>query len=260
MNAIRLYDREEIFTYLNKNRYLQIYSIGDLDDFFWDYTAWYGLYDGDRLKAIILLYTGLSIPTLVVLSDDIDPLKQLLGEIVGLLPKRLYAHFSPGLENLIQSNFKAQSHGRHYKMGLMNPSMAKAASCPDVVQLNPGDGDELLRFYKRGYPGSWFDTRMLETGLFYGIRENDKLLSVAGVHVYSERYSVAALGNIATLPEQRGKGLGKIVTARLCQKLLESVATIGLNVKSDNESAIRLYKNLGFEVTNTYYEYTLEIK
>jgi ribosomal protein S18 acetylase RimI-like enzyme len=260
MNAVSLHDREEICAYLNTNRFLQIYSIGDLDDFFWDYTIWYGLHDGDRLRAVILLYNGLSIPTLVLLSDDIDPLKELLNEIIGQLPKRLYAHLSPGLEDLIHSSFKAQSHGRHYKMGLLNPSMAKAADCTRAVQLGLEDGEELLRFYKRSYPGSWFDTRMLETGLFYGIRDNDKLLSVAGVHVYSKRYGVAALGNIATLPEQRGKGLGKIVTARLCQKLLENVDTIGLNVKSDNEPAIRLYKNLGFEITNTYYEYTLEIK
>lgn len=260
MNATRLYDKEEIFAYLNKNRYLQIYSIGDLDDFFWDYTVWYGLRDSSRLIAVILLYNGLSIPTLVLLSDEIDPLRELLSVITGLLPRRLYAHLSPGLEDLIHANFNGQSHGKHYKMGLMNPSLAKAADCAGAALLSPKDGEELLRFYKRAYPGSWFDARMLETGLIYGIRENGQLLSVAGVHVYSEKYSVAALGNIATLPEQRGRGLGKIVTARLCQKLLESVETIGLNVKSDNEPAIRLYKNLGFEVTNPYYEYTLEIK
>jgi len=39
----------------------------------------------------------------------------------------------------------------------------------------------------------------------------------SGVHVYSQCYKVAALGNITVHPNFRGQGLGTILCARLCQ-------------------------------------------
>ena len=55
---------------------------------------------------------------------------------------------------------------------------------------------------------------MLETGKYFGIRREGILVSVAGIHVYSPEYDVAALGNITTHPDFRGQGLGRKVTAR----------------------------------------------
>ncbi|MCH7664148.1 MAG: GNAT family N-acetyltransferase, partial [Chloroflexi bacterium] len=67
-------------------------------------------------------------------------------------------------------------------------------------------------------------------------------------------YKAAALGNISTHPDHRNQGIGTIVTAALRKKLLGTVDTIGLNVKSDNAAAITTYKKLGFEVVATYHE------
>ena len=82
----------------------------------------------------------------------------------------------------------------------------------------------------------------------------------AGVHVYSEEYRVAALGNIVTHPDYRNRGFGRIVTAYLCKKLLEKVDHIGLNVHRDNVSAIRCYENLGFEILGKYEECMVTLK
>ena len=86
------------------------------------------------------------------------------------------------------------------------------------------------------------------------------MISIAGIHVCSKKYKVAALGNIATHHDHRNKGFGKSVTARVCQSLLKDVEHIGLNVKADNEIAISCYKKLGFEIIGTYYEYMMERK
>ncbi|MHC4104953.1 MAG: GNAT family N-acetyltransferase, partial [Planctomycetota bacterium] len=108
--------------------------------------------------------------------------------------------------------------------------------------------NEITSFFEKAYPGNFFEPRMLETKQYYGIRQSGALISVAGVHVYSSRYKVAALGNITTHPNYRGKGYGRIVTAQLCKSLLNKIDHIGLNVKSDNKSAIRCYEKLEFEV------------
>ncbi len=109
-----------------------------------------------------------------------------------------------------------------------------------------------MKLYELSYPGHWFEPHMLRTGHYYGMWNNHRLISVAGIHVYSPRYNVAALGNITTHPQWRGRGLGRKVTAHLCKELINSVEYIGLNVKSDNTAAISCYRNLGFETSHEY--------
>ena len=78
------------------------------------------------------------------------------------------------------------------------------------------------------------------------------------MHVYSAAYRVAALGNIATAPAHRRQGLGRAVTAAVCQSLLATVDVIGLNVLADNAAARRCYEGLGFTDVCEYDEVLLE--
>jgi len=82
-------------------------------------------------------------------------------------------------------------------------------------------------------------------------------VAAAGVHVYSASRGVAALGNIATHPDRRGRGLGRAVTARLCASLLATVRHIGLNVHAENAAAIACYRGLGFEAVARYGEFVV---
>jgi predicted GNAT family acetyltransferase len=78
---------------------------------------------------------------------------------------------------------------------------------------------------------------------------------VAGVHVYSPAWGVAALGNVATLPGSRGRGLARGACAALTRLLLDDgIDTIALNVRSDNGAAIRAYEQIGFEPVAEYVE------
>jgi predicted GNAT family acetyltransferase len=123
-----------------------------------------------------------------------------------------------------------------------------------VIQLTNDDLNQMLQLYEEAYPGNWFDPRMLQTRQYFGIKIANRLISVAGIHVHSETYRVAALGNIVTHPDYRGRGFAQSVTARLCRSLLENVDHIGLNVKANNTVAIGLYEKLGFEILAPYYE------
>ena len=80
------------------------------------------------------------------------------------------------------------------------------------------------------------------------------MVGISGIHVYSSEYKVAALGNIATHPDYRGQQIGFKLTSKLCNDLKKSVDYIGLNVRSDNEIAIKCYKKIGFEIIGTYDE------
>jgi ribosomal protein S18 acetylase RimI-like enzyme len=115
--------------------------------------------------------------------------------------------------------------------------------------------------YAAAYPGNFFVPRMLETGYYFGIRRGGMLASVAGVHVFSRPYKVAALGNITTRPDFRGQGLATAATVRLCQELRGAgIEHIGLNVKADNQAALECYKRIGFKQIADYGEYTMNAK
>ena len=43
MNVIRLHDRATLEAFLRRDAALHLYSLGDLDDFFWPFTTWHGL-------------------------------------------------------------------------------------------------------------------------------------------------------------------------------------------------------------------------
>jgi predicted GNAT family acetyltransferase len=254
MGVIYLHDKSRIEAFLRKNVYLHIYSIGDLDDFFWPDTTWYGWEQVGEIQAVALLYTASDDPTLLALSEQQQVMLELLQSIFPVLPERFYAHLSLVVAEAVERQCKIKSYGKHYKMGLKNKSLLEDIDCSQVIRLTENDLDEMLDLYKKSYPSNWFNPRMLQTKRYFGLRIENKLISVAGIHVYSEKYKVAALGNIVTRPDHRGKGFGKAVTAKLCQSLFEHVDNIGLNVKADNAAAIALYEKLGFEIVSTYFE------
>lgn len=252
-----LADKGEIERFLRRDAGLHLYELGDLDDFFWPRTRWFGLRDGAGLRAAALLYSGDGLPVLLAMgSGDPVPLAELLAGISGMLPDRVYCHLTPGLDQALAPAFGLAHHGRHRKMLLTGPERLDAAAVAAAERLTPADRDEILAFYRRSYPGNWFDPRMLATGQYFGIRIDGALASVAGVHVHSRYYRVAALGNIATAPDHRGRGLGKAVTAALCRSLRRSADAIGLNVKADNAAAIACYTGLGFSHHAEYDEWT----
>jgi len=254
MSVIHLYDKNRIEAFLRKNVYLHIYSIGDLDDFFWPDTTWYGWEKAGEIQAVALLYTASDDPTLLALSEQQDVMWELVQSIFHILPKRFYAHLSPAVAEALEQQCQTKTNGKHYKMGLKDKTLLHDIDCSQIIRLAENDLDEMLNLYEESYPGNWFNSRMLQTRQYFGLRLKNRLVSIAGVHVYSEKYKVAALGNIVTHPDYRGKGFGTAVMAGLCQSLSEHVDNIGLNVKADNAAAIALYEKLGFEIIDTYFE------
>ncbi len=262
MPTVCLHDKAAIAACLRRNPYLHLYTLGDLDDFFWPYTIWYGLTDGaQQLQQVVLVYTASQPPTLLALADEPgDSMRELLRSLLPLLPRQLHAHVSGHLAENFRPDYTIQSHGPHLKMALQDPSQLQAFETAGIDQLSKVDLPQIRELYQASYPGNWFDPRMLATGFYFGARRADKLVSIAGVHVYSQAYNAAAIGNVTTLPELRGQGLGAAVCARLCQALLRSVSYVGLNVKADNRSAIRVYERLGFQRIATYEECGLALQ
>jgi ribosomal protein S18 acetylase RimI-like enzyme len=261
LSPICLHDKKLIETLLREDDVpLHLYEIGDLEEPFWQHTTWYSLpHKGPR--PVLLIYSGLSLPALLALTKRYpDLLKGLLRAAMPLLPCKFYAHLSPGQSSALEEFYDLEPRGEFFKMSLQDPSRLEGVDTSEVVSLGPRQAEELQRFYEESYPGHWFEPHMLQTGFYYGIRRDSRLVCAAGVHVYSPPQQVAAVGNVATHPRYRNHGLARAACARLCRDLLKTVSHIGLNVNKGSAAAIACYRMLGFEPAASYEEHMIERK
>jgi GNAT superfamily N-acetyltransferase len=243
--------------------YLHLYELGDLDPREAAHTTWFvsqldarGEAVDGGIDAVVLLYRGLSTPTIVALADD-NPaaVHELLAQTASELPPRCYAHLTPGLEAALAPRFRAELLGHSLKMGLTAP--VAGAVDPSIVALSPADADEVVRFYADSYPAGYFEPVSLERGPHVAIRDDRGIAAIAGVHVYSPAKRVASLGNIACRPDARGRGHAGRVTAELCRRLHPEIEVIGLNVRASNAAAIACYRGVGFDVRYAFNEWLI---
>lgn len=251
-------NKKVIERYLRENPMLHLYELGDLDDFFWPRTRWICMGSRSDIHSILLVYQDIRMPVLLALNHKAYP--PGLGNPLSLkdfLPPQLNAHLSAVFRDLLTQIYEVKSSGMHYKMGLKSFSSLPEIDSSKVMRLERKNRNELLELYRISYPGNWFNEKMLETGQYYGLLIDRRLVSVAGVHVYSQKYRVAALGNITTHPRYRNQGLAKTVTTFLIDQLAHRVDHVGLNVHTENLAAIRCYQEIGFEIMDQYEECSL---
>ena len=246
--------KEELFDFFRRSPGHYLYCIGDLDDKFWRLCKWYSISQDQQIKSVVLLYHGVDPPVLICphFKDNFSHTQELLNRVKPLLPGKVYGHLNDGLLNGSHGFRVLSDSGRHYRM--MLKQLAPASANAHVRKLTSSDLLQISELYAVAYPGNWFEPVMLEKGYYTGYFEQEKLLAIAGTHIFSPEYHVSALGNITTHPEHRGRKLATLVTSRLCSEIIKSTPIIGLNVHAENAAAINLYKKIGFEILAGYDE------
>ena len=240
-------DKKRLLEFFKKDPVLFAYHIGDLDDFFFNDCQWAVTYGYlPYIEEVILLYTGLKTPT--VLAFGVGPgFPDLLREMIDILPETFHCHFQSTSRNIFLEHFDEHPLGTHWKMKLEHfTPTGRQTGAGKIIRLDRSHELELLALYEKSYPDNYFVSRMLDTGKYFGYVEDNRIVAVAGVHVDSDKFGVATLGNITTHPDFRGRGLGTIVTSHMTAKLVSEGKIVCLNVKADNVPAITCYQNLGF--------------
>ena len=221
------------------------YGIADVEQL-WHRSRWWrredavvGLLDvpGSQLPVGYAITARAHGATLDLLHDLAD---------ADLLPAAVVVTGPPGLGERLAGRYRARWTRDYLKMALPPAAMIPAPD-PRVRTLAPTDLPGLHALYDTdAAAGDFFHPGLLATGCYLGVEVAGELVASAGVHVLDRVNGVAAIGNVATAPSHRGRGLGRLVTSALCDRLRREVPTIGLNVAVDNPAARRLYRRLGF--------------
>ncbi|GAB7181377.1 GNAT family N-acetyltransferase [Kitasatospora sp. Ki12] len=261
MPLISLHDRAELAARFRTDPALHLFELGDLSDPTWANTAWYTA--SAEGGPVALLFSGGDTPVLLAFARpaDVPPLEALLGDLRPFLPRRFTAGLPDGAERALAPDYAVERRTPLLRMLLTERLPAEPADGAEPgYRAEPLTSDDLAAvraLLDASYPEAWFDPRMLANGGYTGVRANGRLLAVAGVHVHSPAQRVAVLGNVTTHPDARGRGLARACVTALCRRLAATTDHLGLNVRTDNAPAIRLYERLGFTTVATYNELVL---
>ncbi len=115
MPVVVVEDRERLASFFRRNA--SAHELGDLDDFDWPRTRWFGWEVDGSLQQVALLYSQPEIPVLVAIADPpAASMEPLLAAILDALPPTLYAHATaPLLATLANSEDRGlrATHAQH---------------------------------------------------------------------------------------------------------------------------------------------------
>jgi RimJ/RimL family protein N-acetyltransferase len=250
-----LEDKDVIRVFLNRDRRLVAYALGDLDDKYWPQSSFYGAHCDGELRSIVLLYRGLD-PTVLTAFGEIAGVQAVFEAVA--LPDEIYYLFLPELEAVLDAHYVRPHAQREWRMAL-EVDRFQSPGLDGVERIGPDQANQLAALYRHAAePGEEivaFRPWQIAYGAFFGVRQGGELVAAAGTHVWSTTEGVAAIGNVFTRPDHRGRGYATRCTAAIVAEALESrIDTVILNVREGNRPAIRVYEKLGFRWYHTFLE------
>lgn len=247
-----LNDRARIRAILETDRNWSVYALGDLAPENAAHCEWHAAPDD---AALLLIYRAFDLPVLFALGPP-AAVAPLLAEVHE---PRLYLLAQPAVLPLLAARGTIQHQQAMWRMVLRPAAFPGPAPCPGLAALSLADFPALEALYADGAAAGeapdFFNRAQVAGGVFWGVRTDGGLTAAAGTHLVAPELGVGAVGNVYVRRDQRGRGLGRAVTAAVTAALLErGLATIALNVNQLNTPALRTYTGLGFERTGAFYE------
>lgn len=234
-------DRELLREYLDTDRLFAAYALCDLDDREFGRTRWAVALDRGRPVAVALEYTGLSPQPLFVMGERAGVVGAL-REVIR--PRTAYLACRTELLGAAGSVYRVTEGPQMVRMWVDSATFRPAPAI--AVRLVPADIGDLNKLYDFGLT-TWLPSESVANGVYYGIRVNGMLVAAAGTHVVSRAMGLAAVGNVLTHRDYRGRGFAKAATGAVTQELLRYCDQVVLNVRADNPPALGAYRALGYQ-------------
>lgn len=245
---------DEAYAVLATDRIWNGYSIADLEPPFGEYAQVVLARQGMAAPAAASLILRHPAFTSLIPYGDATAFEAIL-QVVALPSKTFFLAQEPHLALLEQFYDFGASHIEMVRMFVGASTFRPPRSPqPEIGRLGPEDVPDLQELYS-AYGANAFTPDQVLHGVFYGVRTGGLLVAAGGTHVLSQRYSIAAVGNIYTRPAARGRGYGSGITGAVVAELLRNgYRDIILNVAVMNEAAHNIYLRLGFAPHCRYWE------
>lgn len=135
-------------------------------------------------------------------------------------------------------------HMRVWQMVQVRPA-GRAAGEPLLRPLGPAHMPAMLALTQRTNPGP-FLRNTLAFGHYEGVFDGEELVAMAGQRLHAGPY--VEISAVCTHPGYLGRGYATRLLHSQAQRMRAAGNTPFLHVRTDNATAIKVYKALGFEV------------
>jgi ribosomal protein S18 acetylase RimI-like enzyme len=239
-------DRASIRSLLRADPHWSVYALGDLAPGYFEDCEWHASSGGP--PALLLLYRAVSPPVLFAAGEP-EAIARLAEETCE---PAVYLNVQPDAARALASRYRLVSPKPMLRMAL-DPSRFRPPAGGDIVRLARSDTPRLEKLYAdgrgTGEAPDFFFPPMVERGVFFGAEEDGELVAAAGTHLAVPEEGVAAVGNVYTRRDRRGRGLAGRLTGAVVEELGRmNIPVVALNVSRQNASAIRVYERLGFAI------------
>jgi ribosomal protein S18 acetylase RimI-like enzyme len=236
-------DREEIATFLHRDRLYAAYALGDLDGPNRNRVAWGMAYDDDgRPTALAMHHEGL-VPQPLFLMGAPDGCRAILDHV--LKPRDAYLQGTELHEAAVRDLYDLDAPLTMLRMVVDRDTFEPFAG--PAERLTALDVEDLNKLYQLGFRAG-FPASVLDDGVYYGVRVRGRLVSAAGTHAINPREGIAVVGNVMTHVDFRGHDFAKMVTSAVTGELLDRLSDVALNVHADNDPAVAAYTRLGYRI------------
>ena len=140
------------------------------------------------------------------------------------------------------------THLRTFKVMQMACEKLEPTFEPEMVELQAQDMPDMLELVRLTEPGP-FKEHANELGRFYGVRDNGKLVAMAGERIRLTGFT--EISAVCTHPEFQRRGLARGLMHRIAREILARDEMPFLHVAAGNTNAIRAYETLGFKQRQT---------
>ena len=233
-------DRTLLRNFLEQDRLRAAYAICDLEEREFARSKWGVASRSTETIAVVLEYGGLTPQPLFVMGEP-EAISAVLRDIIR--PRLVYLAADESLLPAVERVYRVDPGPQMLRMWV-NRQMFQPVHGP-ALRLSPVDIVDLNRLYGLGFSG-WLPGEAIANGVYYGVRVAGRLIAAAGTHVISPEGKLAAVGNVMTHVDFRGRGFAKLTTSAVTQELLRMCNEVVLNVRADNPPAIAAYRALGY--------------
>ncbi len=222
---------------------------------------------GEVRECFLVTFNGLMLPALAATGDDRAGLRSLLASMRPLV------HSLMGLGRCVTATeelfpLPPTTRVEYFLMTLspdeQHPVLPVQTQGLRVRKADQYDAESLFPLQK-GYEleevvitPSHFNESQCMKNLRAALREQLVFVAerdgvpVAKAATNARGYGVDQIGGVYTVPEERGRGLGRTVVAALLKGVFAEKQAACLFVKKHNRSAIALYDRLGFTPATDY--------
>jgi predicted GNAT family acetyltransferase len=141
------------------------------------------------------------------------------------------------------------THLRTFEVVQMTCEKLEPTSEPEMIELETRDVPEMLELIRLTEPGP-FKERANELGKFYGVRQDGKLVAMAGERIRLTGFT--EISAVCTHPDYQRRGLARGLMHRISREILARDEVPFLHVFAGNSNAIRAYETLGFKPRQTF--------